>query len=74
MKVVRFLMGHLMYQPGETAGFAEDVAQTLIASGIAQDSAAQADADAAAPAQADADVAAQAQADADAAAAPKKRG
>lgn len=67
MKVIKFLSGHLMYQPGETAGFADDVALALIEAGVGVDAAAQAEADATA-AKAEADAAA-AQAEADAAAA-----
>lgn len=37
MKVVIFTRPHLMYQRGETAGFADDHAQTLIETGIARD-------------------------------------
>ena len=37
MKVVIFTRPHLMYQRGETAGFADDHAQTLIEAGIARD-------------------------------------
>lgn len=40
MRVVRFVRGYLMYQPGETAGFADDVAQSLIDRGAAVDPAA----------------------------------
>lgn len=57
MKVVRFVRGHLMYQPGETAGFADDVAQGLIKCGAAVDPAA-ADAAAAKAAAAEAEKAA----------------
>ena len=37
MKVVKFLRSHLMYQPGETAGFDDATAKVLIASGVAVD-------------------------------------
>lgn len=37
MKVVIFTRPHLMYQRGETAGFADDHAQTLIEAGVARD-------------------------------------
>jgi hypothetical protein len=37
MKVVQFLRSHLMYQPGETAGFDDATAKVLIASGVAVD-------------------------------------
>jgi hypothetical protein len=37
MKVVIFTRAHLMYQRGETAGFADDHAQTLIEAGVARD-------------------------------------
>ena len=39
MRVVRFRKSWLMYQPGETAGFADAEAARLIASGIAVDKA-----------------------------------
>lgn len=48
---VRFVRGYMMYQPGETAGFADDVAQGLIDGGTAVDPAV---ADAAAEAAAEA--------------------
>ena len=37
MKAVKFIRAHLMYQPGETAGFEDSVADGLIARGIARD-------------------------------------
>ncbi|MHA7870574.1 MAG: hypothetical protein ACX93U_24165 [Salipiger thiooxidans] len=37
MKAVIFTRPHLMYQRGETAGFADDHAQTLIEAGVARD-------------------------------------
>ncbi len=37
MKAVKFNRAHLMYQPGETAGFEDGVADDLIAQGIARD-------------------------------------
>lgn len=37
MKAVIFQRPHLMYQRGETAGFADDHADKLIAAGIARD-------------------------------------
>ena len=53
MKVIRFMTGYRMYQPGETAGFADAEAGALISAGIAIDEAeAQAKAAAAAEAQA----------------------
>jgi hypothetical protein len=48
MKCVRFIRAHLMYQPGETAGFDDAVADALIAQGRAIDLAAVEAADAAA--------------------------
>lgn len=37
MRAVKFLRPHQMYQPGETAGFDDGVAASLINSGIAFD-------------------------------------
>ena len=37
MKVVKFRSSHLSYQPGETAGVEDGLAETLIASGVAVD-------------------------------------
>lgn len=37
MKSVKFLRSHKMYQPGETAGFDDKVAEGLISSGVAVD-------------------------------------
>lgn len=81
MKVVRLTKAYRMYQPGETAGFDDAQAESLIAQGLAVDpeavkAQAEADAKAAAEkAQADADAKAaaeKAQAEADAKAAAEK--
>jgi hypothetical protein len=45
MKVVRLIRGYRMYQPGETAGFDDALADQLIKSGTAVDEAAQKKAD-----------------------------
>jgi len=37
MRAVKFIRAHLMYQPGEIAGFEDGVADGLIAGGIARD-------------------------------------
>ncbi|MFP1646113.1 hypothetical protein [Pontitalea aquivivens] len=74
MKRVRFLKTHLMYQPGETAGFSDAVAATLIAAGVAIDPEAQAKAEAEAAAQAEADAKAKAEAEAKAEAKSGKKG
>ncbi|MFS4583749.1 hypothetical protein [Phaeobacter sp. C3_T13_0] len=37
MKTVRFLRSHQMYQPGETAGFDDEIANAFIAAGVAVD-------------------------------------
>ena len=65
MKRLTFIKGWKMYQPGETAGFADDVAKALLSGGLAVDTdaaAAKAEADEAA-AKAAADAKAKAEAD-----------
>lgn len=68
MKRVTFRKGWLMYQPGETAAFAADVAADLIVRGVAIDTDALVAAEAAANAAAEAEAAAKAAAEAEAAA------